>query len=125
MPATLPWPKIPKQPSMKRCSCESRLEYCACRNATIAWATVRRRVMERFSFSEERGTGDKLAAGGAENTSRKSHESLSAYWRGVRGGCLGGYLPWSCSFGVAGRFLRQRTNGNRGSVSFQVDFSQT
>ncbi len=40
--------------------------------------------MERFSLLEERGTGDKLEAKDAGNTSGKSPESLCAY-RGLSG----------------------------------------
>jgi len=35
--------------------------------------------MEKFSWAEERETGDKIEAEWAENTSRKLQESLSAY----------------------------------------------
>jgi len=47
----------------------------------MAWATVRRRVMEKFSWAEERETGDKIEAEWAENASGKLQESLSAYRR--------------------------------------------
>src|SRR3954454_12639792 len=39
-PATLPWPKMPKQPAISRCSTPSRSVYWAARNRTSAWATV-------------------------------------------------------------------------------------
>jgi hypothetical protein len=39
--------------------------------------------MEKFSWAEERGTGDKIEAEWAENTSRELQESLSAYRRPV------------------------------------------
>ena len=39
-PATLPWPKMPKQPSKNLCSTPSDSLYCWLRNLTVAWATV-------------------------------------------------------------------------------------
>src|ERR671923_185906 len=45
MPATLPWPKIPKQPPKKRCSTPSRSTYCAARNRTSACAAVSRTLV--------------------------------------------------------------------------------
>ena len=44
MPATLPWPKMPKQPANSRCSRPSRSLYWLARNSTRAWAMVSRRV---------------------------------------------------------------------------------
>src|SRR5438477_5068201 len=44
MPATLPCPKIPKQPAKKRCRTPSRSTCCAARKRTSACAVVRRRV---------------------------------------------------------------------------------
>ncbi len=44
MPATLPWPKMPKAPAMRRCSTPSRSEYWLDRKRMVAWATVRRIV---------------------------------------------------------------------------------
>src|SRR5512140_2767559 len=41
MPATLPWPKIPKQPAKNCCSLPSRTTYWFLRKRMIAWATVR------------------------------------------------------------------------------------
>src|SRR5579862_2589713 len=49
MPATLPCPKIPRQPSNSRCSTPSRSEYWFLRNLTMACATVMRVVMESHS----------------------------------------------------------------------------
>src|SRR4029450_717685 len=43
-PATLPWPKMPKHPGIRRCSCPSRSLYWLARNRTTAWATVSRMV---------------------------------------------------------------------------------
>src|SRR5215212_4576061 len=42
MPATLPWPKMPKQPAKSFCSSPSDSEYCAPRKFTSACATVSR-----------------------------------------------------------------------------------
>src|SRR5215210_7654623 len=60
-PATLPCPKMPKQPSTSRCSTPSRSLYCWARNRTTAWATVRRTVLisgpPRHRERSERGRG--------------------------------------------------------------------
>src|SRR5947209_1229089 len=40
MPATLPWPKIPKHPEKNRWRTPSRSTSCAARNRIRAWATV-------------------------------------------------------------------------------------
>src|SRR5919202_3366234 len=40
MPATLPWPKMPKHPAKKRRSTPSRSTYWLARNLTSAWAIV-------------------------------------------------------------------------------------
>src|SRR5919198_6631374 len=47
MPATLPWPKMPKQPAKKRCLTPSRSTCCAARKRTSACAVVSRRVRPR------------------------------------------------------------------------------
>src|SRR5262245_30354562 len=54
MPATLPWPKIPKQPAKNRCRSPSRSTYCCSRNRTSAWATVSRRCCSAISHLPDR-----------------------------------------------------------------------
>ena len=44
MPATLPCPKMPKQPANSRCRSPSRSDHWTARNSTVAWATVSRIV---------------------------------------------------------------------------------
>src|SRR3954471_12676933 len=58
-PATLPCPKIPKQPGISRCRTPSRSLYWWARNRTTACATVNRTVpfMMR-SLSVDLGLGD-------------------------------------------------------------------
>ena len=51
IPATLPWPKIPKQPSTSRCSTPSRSLCWRTRNRTTACATVSRVVTSSSSCS--------------------------------------------------------------------------
>ena len=45
MPATLPWPKMPKQPAKSFCRSPSRSLHWLARKRTTAWATVRRTVV--------------------------------------------------------------------------------
>src|ERR1700754_881187 len=44
MPATLPWPKIPKQPAKNLLRSPSRSTYWLARKRTVAWETVSRTV---------------------------------------------------------------------------------
>ena len=68
MPATLPCPKMPKTPAMKRPRSPSRSTYCWRRNATTACAVVRRRVAAhgiassgRWSCADKGLTGSPVA----------------------------------------------------------------
>src|SRR5215212_611632 len=55
MPATLPCPKIPKQPAKSLCSSPSDSEYWALRNLTSACATVRRTFSDISSLLDGLG----------------------------------------------------------------------
>src|SRR5215213_1069445 len=66
IPATLPWPKMPKQPANSRCSTPSDSEYWAARNLTTACATVRLTVSAMLALQS--GV-DLLAGPGAPHPS--------------------------------------------------------
>src|SRR5437660_10868186 len=58
MPVTLPWPKMPKQPSMNRCSTPSRSTCCAARKRTSACPIVTRRVFIARPWASVSPPGD-------------------------------------------------------------------
>src|SRR5262245_47144083 len=57
MPATLPWPKIPKHPPKKTCSTPSRSTTCCARKRTSACAAVRRTVPVAVTARRPLGDG--------------------------------------------------------------------
>ena len=63
IPATLPCPKMPKQPSISRCRTPSRSVRCAARKRTTAWPTVSLMGPAPFRVARPGNPGTPSAAG--------------------------------------------------------------
>ena len=61
MPATLPCPKMPKQPANSFCRSPSRSVHWAARKRTTAWATVSRTVCSCHRVASDRAVGGRRA----------------------------------------------------------------
>src|SRR5262245_50403252 len=88
MPATLPCPRMAKQPAKNGCSAPSRSTYCRVRNSMTACAIVRRRVAMAGLLSSRLFSSPQPASHRIQSVGRASAGPIARIGAVERCGCL-------------------------------------